>query len=121
MAGHSLFRKVPPLDVVEQVIRSLRFMSITDSRWFTKEELPLSTLEEWLPLLEPFYLPCKAKRFLEGEMTQNRIIVILRHLLEAHGARLKTCERVVAGKKRTLYSIEAPSSLTPATFSITFD
>jgi hypothetical protein len=121
MGRDSLFRKSPPLELVEQVFRSLRFQSITDARWFTKEELPLTNLEEWLPLLEPYYLPCKAKRFLEGEMTHQRIIVILRHLLDVHHAKIKTCERVIGGRKKTLYSIEAPSSLTPSTFSITFD
>lgn len=121
MGSTTLFRKVPPLDVVEKVFQSLRFMSLTDARWFTKEELPMGSLDDWLPIVEPFYLPCKAKRFLEGEITPARIITILRHLLGAHKADLKTAERVVGGKKRTFYSIQAPPALTPSTFSITFD
>jgi hypothetical protein len=121
MKAEKCFRKIPPRDVVDLVLKCFRFTGLTDSRWFTKEELPLTNLDDWLPILEPYYLPCKAKRFLEGEMTPARLITIFRHILSAYNAELRTCERVVAGKKRTLYSIRAPSTFTPTNFSITFD
>jgi len=100
-----MFRKVPPKEIVEQVLRSLKFAGLYDKRWFSKDDLPLDTLEEWLPLLQPFYLPCKAERYLEGEMTRSRIITVLRHLLKANDIELKVQERMVNGHKTTLYQV----------------
>lgn len=100
-----MFRKVPPLEVVEQVLRSLKLTGLNDNRWFSKDDLPIDTLEEWLPSLEPYYLPCKAERYLSGQMTRARTITILRHILKAHNIELKVQERVVSGKKTTLYQV----------------
>ena len=100
-----MFRKVPPLEIVEQVLRSLKLGSITDKRWFSKEEISVETLEEWMPLVEPFYLPCKAERYLQREMTQSRIITVVRHLLKANGVELKVQEKMVNGRKTTLYQV----------------
>lgn len=100
-----MFRVAPSETVVNGVLRSLKFTGLTDNRWFSKEELPLDTLEEWLPLLEPYYLPCKAERYLHVEMTQQRIITILRHILKAIGVEFRTQERMVNGRKTTLYQV----------------
>ncbi len=100
-----MFRKAPPLEIVEQVLRSLKLGSLTDKRWFSKEELSLDTLEEWMPLLEPYYLPCKAERYLQREMTQSRIVTVLRHLLKANKIELKVQEKMVNGRKTTLYQV----------------
>jgi hypothetical protein len=78
---------------------------LDDKRWFPKEDLPLEPLEIWLPLLEPYYIPCKAKRYLHGDMNQSNIITVLRHLLKAHDIELKTQEKVIHGKKTTLYQV----------------
>ncbi len=100
-----MFRKVPPLDIVDQMLRSLKIGSLTEKRWFSKEELSMETLDEWMPLVEPFYLPCKAQRYLEGEITASRIITVLRHLLKAHNIEFKVQERMVNGHKTTLYQV----------------
>ncbi len=100
-----MFRKAPPLEIVEQVLRSLKLGALTDKRWFSKDELCMDTLEEWLPLIEPFYLPCKAERYLQRDMTQSRIITILRHLLKSNKIELKVQERMVNGHKTTLYQV----------------
>jgi hypothetical protein len=100
-----MFRAVPPFELLEQVLRSLKFSGLSDKRWFSKEDLPIESLEEWLPLLEPYYLPCKAERYLHKDVNQQRVITILRHLLKAHSIELKTQERMVNGRKTTLYQV----------------
>jgi len=100
-----MFRKAPPLEIVEQVLRSLKLGAITDKRWFSKEELCMDSLDEWLPLLEPYYLPCKAQRYLEREMSRSRVITVLRHILKANTIELKVQERMVNGHKTTLYQV----------------
>ncbi len=100
-----MFRRPPPLDIVEQVLRSLKFTGLYDKRWFVKEDLPTDTLDSWLPLVEPYYLPCKAQRFLEREMTPARIITVLRHICKANNIEVKVQERMLNGHKTTFYQV----------------
>jgi hypothetical protein len=106
-----LFRTAPPKEFVIEILQHLRLLGLHDLRWFTREELVLDTLDEWLPLLEPYYLPCKAKRFL-NEMDSTRIITILRHILQPHGYELHTQERMYKTSKTTLYQIQPVQSHT---------
>lgn len=116
-----VFRQEPPLELIESILQHLRFTGIQDVHWFTKDELPLQTLELWLPLLEPYYLPCKAKRFLMRTMDSGKVITVLRHILEVIGSELKTCERMVGGHKKTFYQIQPPALVQPNSFALTFD
>jgi hypothetical protein len=99
-----LFRQIPPLDVVVSVLTGIGLSGITDTRLFSLEDIKLDTITTWAPLLEPYYLPCKAKRYFDP-LDNRRIITILRHLLPLHGFRLQTYERNYNGKKRTVYQI----------------
>lgn len=93
------------MELVDTILRSLKISGIHDKRWFSKDDLPLDTLSAWLPLLEPYYLPCKAARYLHGEMTKSRIITVMRHVLKQNGILFNSQERVVNGSKMTLYQV----------------
>jgi hypothetical protein len=82
----------------------LGFTGIIDTKLFSAEEIKLDTAEAWAPLLEPYYLPCKAKRYFNN-LDARRTITILRHVLPFHGYRLQSYERLHLGKKRTVYQI----------------
>jgi hypothetical protein len=100
-----MFRKSPPIELVEQVFRSLKLGRLTEKRWFSKEDMSLESLEEWLPFVEPYYLPCKAERYLRGDLNASRVITILRHLLKQHNIPFHVQERMVNGHKTTLYQV----------------
>jgi hypothetical protein len=100
-----MFRTIPPLDLVEQVLRSLKLSGLSDKRWFSKDELPMDSLEEWLPSVEPYYLPCKAQRYLHRDLSAHGVITVLRHLLKVHDIELKTQEKMINGRKTTLYQV----------------
>jgi hypothetical protein len=100
-----LFRKKPSLELVHDILTSLHFIGVTDARIFSKHDIPLQAFEEWLPILEPFYLPCKAKLFLH-EFSHQKALTVLRHLLRTHGFKLRAYEKVNQGAKQTLYQIE---------------
>jgi hypothetical protein len=100
-----LFRKRPTLEIVEQILQALHFTGLEDGRTFKKGDIDLTAFEELLPLLEPYYLPCKAKLFLY-EFSQAKGITVIRHLLRAHGYKLHVYEKVSQGVKQTLYQIE---------------
>ncbi len=100
-----MFRSPPPLDLLETVLRSFKLTGLSDKRWFSKEDLSLESVEDWIPLLEPYYIPCKAERYLHGDLTRPRIITILRHICKANAIELKVQERLVNGHKMTLYQV----------------
>ena len=101
-----LFRLSPPKEFVEDILRNLGLIGLHDLRWFTKEELTLDSQEEWLPLLYPYYLPCKARRFMMDLLDANRLITILRHILRVHGYDLSVEERLYRDEKHSLYQIQ---------------
>ena len=100
-----LFHKRPTVELVEQILQALHFTGLDDGRTFQKVDVDLAAFEEMLPLLEPFYLPCKAKLFLY-DFSQAKAITVIRHLLRAQGYKLRAHEKVSQGVKQTLYQIE---------------
>ena len=99
-----LFRETPSLDILVLMLVELGFTGITDTKVFSVNELRIESIDAWAPLLEPFYLPCKAKRYFDV-LTPSRIVTLLRHVLPYHGFRLQSYERQHQGKKRTVYQI----------------
>lgn len=106
-----LFREPPTLDILTTMLHELGFTGITDTKVFSSNELTLDTVDVWAPLLEPFYLPCKAKRYFDV-LSSNRVVTLLRHVLPFHGFRLQSYERQHRGKKRTVYQIHPATPLT---------
>jgi hypothetical protein len=105
-AHKKLFRKEPPKELVDSILRASGLLGMIDLRWFTRDELVLTGYEEWLPTLEPYYLPCKASRFLHGEMDCAKLITIFRHILRPHGYDLHVQERLYKEHKHTMYQIQ---------------
>jgi len=100
-----IFRKDPPLDTVNMILKELGFIGLNDLRWFSRDEIRTATIGEWLPELESYYLPCKAKRFIHN-WTDSSVLTILRHILHTHGHTLEKGERLYKGEKQTLYQIQ---------------
>ena len=61
-------------------------------------------LKEIVDKLQNYYIPCKAKTYLE-EITIPRSIVILRQFLKCHGYTLFSKEKFIKSKKYTIYKI----------------
>ena len=101
-----VFREIPPKDLVVQALKVAGLQSLNDSTWFCKTQLHLSVLEELLPELEPYYLPCKAKTYLHISLTPAAAITVLRQLLKPFGASLHTVEKTQGGAKCTWYQIQ---------------
>jgi hypothetical protein len=123
MPGGKLFREPPPKEFVNEILCKLKFQGLDDSRWFTRDQLSLDTLIEWLPLLEPYYIPCKARRFL-SDIDTGRMITILRHILHPLDYDLRTQERMYKLQKTTMYQIyslnEIPRDLSANELKVEF-
>ena len=101
-----LFRCIPPKDMVESILRSSGLLGLHDLRWFSKDELKVDGQDEWIPQLYPYYLPCKAKRFLHDALDGARVITIIRHILRPQGYDLQVQERLYREQKQSLYQIQ---------------
>ena len=118
-----LFRKEPPRDFVESLLKEMGFLGFHDLRWFSKDEIRLNTIDIWLPELESYYLPCKAKRFIH-KWSDITPITVLRHILHSHGYHLQKEERLYNGKKTFLYQIQSATAfkdLSGASLEVTFE
>jgi len=102
----NLFSECMPRAIVNQALVFLKFNSIEDTRVFTLKDLRPTDFEMGLIILEPYYIPCKAKKYLYGEMTSHRILTVVRQILRTQGYGLYSQERTISGKKELHYQIQ---------------
>jgi len=99
-----LFRKNPSKEVVEEILIYLQFLGLHDRKIFTKNDISSEKFEEIIIWIEPYYIPCKAKKFLY-DLNASKQITILRHLLRAIDHDLLAQEKVINSNKVTTYQI----------------
>ena len=99
-----LFRVQIEKEIVEEFLIHIGFLGLHDKKVFTKFDIPKDKFEEILIQIEPYYIPCKAKRFLY-DLNEGKQITILRHLLRAIGYDLLVQEKVLHNVKSTTYQI----------------
>jgi hypothetical protein len=103
-SNHTLFREIPPLDLVKSIIGMLSIPTDFPVT-FQKKDINLSQSPEAAYLLEPYYKPCKAKRYLDT--TDNtRWITVIRHILQPHGWKISYQETTRDKKKAIFYTIQ---------------
>jgi len=108
MPAHPLFRQIPPWTLVLQIL-SMLHLSTEPPFTFQKQDMNLTKTLEIVSLLEPYYIPCKAKQYLEFT-THTRWITILRHILLPHGYVVLIQETTRDKKKAIFYTIERAHS-----------
>ncbi len=101
----NLFSEPIPREVIDEALHTLHFSSIKDSRVFTLKDLKPDNFDPALLLIAPYYIPCKAKKYLYGDMTNYRVLTVLRQLLRSQGYGFFSQERTVRGKKELHYQI----------------
>jgi hypothetical protein len=114
----NLFRQIPPWTLVLQILSKLR-ISTEFPCTFQKQDIYLNDSIELVGLLEPYYIPCKAKQFL-AYTDATRWIVILRHLLQPHGYILVIQETTRNTKKAIFYTIERVKGTLKEAFQMDF-
>jgi hypothetical protein len=99
-----LFREIPPWDLVKSILNMLSIPNefpIT----FQKKDINLSQSLDAAYSIEPYYKPCKAKKYLEN-IDDKRWITVLRHILQPHGWKIVYQETTRDKKKAILYTIQ---------------
>jgi len=99
-----LFRKEPSWITVLEILSLLNIGNDFPCT-FQKSDLRSENFISCSGLLEPYYLPCKVKLYLEYT-DEVRWITILRHILAVHGYVIKTLETTRNKKKAIFYTID---------------
>tara|TARA_B100002052_G_C15421432_1_gene392946 strand:+ start:45 stop:449 length:405 start_codon:yes stop_codon:yes gene_type:complete len=114
MVKNQLFKSIPPDSVIDKVIQTFGLTSINDVNEFSKEDiLENKTVEKLYALkseLEKYYLPCKARTYL-NDITPKNSITILRQLLRIKNYGVKSKEKYIRSEKSIIYKIYCLNTL----------
>ena len=105
---NQLFKKIPPLDIVIKVIKTFGFQNFDDKRSFTRKDLldfeTVNKLYELKTDLIKYYLPCKARTYLNS-LTEKNSITVLRQCIKVYGYTVSSREKYFKGEKFIIYNI----------------
>jgi hypothetical protein len=115
----NLFREIPPWLIIEEVLDMLG-LSKHPPFIFQRSEIRLEQSIDAVSLLEPYYIPSKARQFL-SHTDEKRWITVLRHILENHGWSVLSKETTRDKKKTIIYSVQRVNSAMSTPVQVTFD
>lgn len=106
---YQLFQQVPDQEFLLKLLNCYGIKNLNDNKEFTKTDLNdlniINRIEDLIPELVLYYLPCKYQMFLTN-ITLNKCITILRQILRLYNYHLKKRENVHNKKKSIYYRIE---------------
>jgi len=108
MTKNQLFRKTLSDELITKVVGAFGFRCLTDRRCFSRSDLikldTVSKIKELKPLLEVYYLPCKARTYL-NDLTEKNIVTILRQVIKTKGYTICSREKYLKGDKFIIYNL----------------
>ena len=108
MTINQLFKKKPSKELVEKLINTFGLMGFNDDSFFSKKETDknntISKINNLIPILDEYYLPCKKKIYLR-DINYKRSITILRQCIKIYNFVLKSKEKYIKGDKLIIYQI----------------
>ena len=108
MGKHQLFKDIPPMELVLQVLQSFGFENLEDKRCICKKYFKkmnvLEKIDKLIPELKKYYLPCKAKTYLIL-INNNSVLTILRQILRPYNYIIVSREKYINGEKLINYNI----------------
>jgi hypothetical protein len=102
---NQLFTEIPDLEFLNKFLNLYGINNLEDSVEFSKYELIdlniVHKIEDLIPELVMYYLPCKYEMFLTN-MNVNKCLTILRQIIKLYDYELKKREHV-QNKKKSIY------------------
>jgi len=109
MNKNQLFKKLPPIDLFERLVKIYGLTDINDCRKFTKDHLiknkTLEKIEGLREELEEYYLPCKTTKYLL-DLDEKKLITILRQIAKIFDYHVTSNEKYLNSRKVLQYSLE---------------
>jgi hypothetical protein len=108
MKINQLFKEKVPEDLLQDILSAFGLRDIHDDSCFSKAHLEgIDTLEKMKRLRDSlirYYLPCKAKVYLNA-MTLSKCITILRQILKLYQVKMISKQKYINYRKKTIYMI----------------
>ena len=108
MPKNQLFRQVPPLDVCHAVLRSFGLTEFNDTTNFSRRDLDMidcvGNMNRLKDTLVKYYLPCKARTYL-NDLNSKNVITVLRQLSRLNGYSVQSREKYIKGDKFIIYQL----------------
>lgn len=103
-----IFRKPLTKEIIAHILAAFGLSGVSDTRFFTRAHLEtINTVDKLLelsPYLKEFYIPCKARQYLNDLNTKNSI-TILRQILREVSYQVLSKEKYSQGQKYNVYRI----------------
>ncbi len=107
MPKNQLFKINPDIHIVNDLLSAFGLEDLEDTRYFTREYLKENeTVDKVIEIkerLSEYYLPCKKKSL--DNLTEKRIITILRQFIKSFGYKCIGTEQSVKGTKTMKYQL----------------
>ena len=108
MVRNQLFKKTPDIDLLNKILDAFSLKSLHDEKVFSKLDIiqndTLNKMIELKDLFAEYYIPCKARTYLNDLNTKN-IMTILRQCIRTYGFKIRSREKYIKGNKYILYRI----------------
>lgn len=121
--NRQLFNKKLDIEILKEVMKTYNIKKL-NQHVFSRESLKNNNIEEGLNKikeeLKKYYIPCKAKKYLE-KITVKRAVVILRQILRDFGYKIISREKYCDKVKYISYIIEFKDPLSEVELVINFD
>lgn len=110
MKIYQLFKEKIPEDIFQELLQifNIKDTSNDTSPCFSKQDLLIANVVEKIEQLKtkiyPYYLPCKARVYLE-DIDINKCITIFRQILKLYQMKLESKQKYVKYKKTTVYFV----------------
>jgi hypothetical protein len=115
----SVFREIPPLEFVKRFLELYGIYDMNMCQWFTKDQCSLDKAGDLLIEVHPYYIPCMGE-FIDGSVSYDICIKVVRHILKAHGYRLNYIEKSRGGKQ-TWYKVDTNTRIRMEEVLISFE
>lgn len=121
MPKNQLFKIIPDENIIQDILEAFGLTNLEDTRLFTKSHMKeintVDKINELKEKLTEYYLPCKAKKYL-NDIDEKKCITILRQIVKLYHYKCIGLEKSIKGNKtmtyRLLYSkdnfLESPHS-----------
>jgi len=102
------FKNIPDMKIINILLETFGLNDLNDDRSFTKEYMEdintVDKINELIPKLSEYYLPCKCKIYLHN-LNEKKAITILRQFIRNFNYKVISSEKSVKGKKIMIYRL----------------
>lgn len=108
MPKNQLFRQVPPMELCTKVLNAFGLKDLSDTTYFSRKDLEstrcVAELTELKEELAEYYLPCKARTYL-NDLNNKNAITVLRQISRLYGYSVQSREKYIKGDKFIIYQL----------------